>query len=189
MAVGVFPGSFNPPTVAHLAIARAAVEQCRLTRVDLVLSHDALGKADRDLVPVADRARVLDAVARSRPWLGVVVTDHRLIVDIATGYDVVVLGADKWAQVCDPVWYGGDTIARDDILTRLPMVAGVPRPGAEIDGVGLVLDVHHDHRPVSATAVRAGRADWMLAEAADFDRRTGAWSDLDRFRAWRADDR
>ncbi len=182
MAVGVFPGSFNPPTVAHLAIARAAVEQCGLDRVDLVISHGALGKVDSDLVPVAHRGAVLDAVAQTRPWLGVVITDLRLIVDIAEGYDVVIMGADKWTQVIDPVWYGDDVMARDEVLRRLPIVAGVPRPGASLEGVGVVLDVHEDHRPVSATGVRDGRVDWMLPEAADFDLHTGAWNAIDRDR-------
>ena len=36
------------------------------------------------------------------------VTDAQLIVDIARDYDVVVMGADKWAQVRDAAWYGDD---------------------------------------------------------------------------------
>ena len=72
---------------------------------------------------------VLEAVASSRPWLGVAVTEARLIADIAARYDVVVLGADKWAQVLDPAWYGGSTEARDEALARLPRVLVAPRAG------------------------------------------------------------
>ena len=34
--IGCYPGSFNPPTVAHLAVAESAVEQAGLDRLDLV---------------------------------------------------------------------------------------------------------------------------------------------------------
>ncbi|WP_419919708.1 hypothetical protein [Candidatus Poriferisocius sp.] len=42
--IGVYPGSFNPPTIGHLAIARAAPAQQGLDRVDLAVSRVALGK-------------------------------------------------------------------------------------------------------------------------------------------------
>ena len=56
-------------------------------------------------------------------------TDAQLITDIAAGYDVVVMGADKWAQVRDPAWYDGSTAARDAALARLARVLVAPRPG------------------------------------------------------------
>jgi hypothetical protein len=184
MAVGAYPGSFNPPTVAHLAVARAAFEQCGLERVDLVLSRDTLGKEHHDLVRIDDRVRVLEAIAASRPWLGVRVTDHRFIADIAAGYDVIVVGADKWAQIIDPAWYDGSAAARDAAVARLPRVACAPRPPFPVPPEAVALDVHPDHHPVSATDVRAGRRDWMSDEAIAFDETTGAWSDPERYRRW-----
>lgn len=182
MAIGVYPGSFNPPTVAHLAIARAALEQCDLERVDLVLSLDALGKHPADLVSIADRSTVLAQVATSLDWLGHRVTSQRFIADIAEGYDVVILGADKWDQVIDPVWYGGDSTGRDDAVARLPTVAYAPRLGHDTSPPGVVvLDLDVRHRPVSATAARGGRLDWMVPEALVFARETGAWTDPERY--------
>jgi len=174
--IGVYPGSFNPPTVAHLAIARAAVEQCGLQRVDLVLSRDTLGKDDDALVPVAARFEVLQRMASTRPWLGAAITDHQLIADIAAGYDVLVLGADKWAQVTDPTWYGGSTAERDAALGRLPRIACAPRPPCVLPDHCVVLDVPDRHHVVSASQVRAGRRDWMAAEAVAYDDETGVWS-------------
>ncbi len=52
MRRGAYPGSFNPPTVAHLAIADAARRRLGLDRVDLIISRDALGKHPDGLVPV-----------------------------------------------------------------------------------------------------------------------------------------
>jgi hypothetical protein len=97
MAVGVYPGTFNPLTVAHLAVADAARRQCGLDRVDLVISRRTLGKHDDQLVRVEDRLAVIEAVRAHRPWLRGRATDEQLVADIAAGYDVVVLGADKWA--------------------------------------------------------------------------------------------
>ena len=175
VAIGVYPGSFNPPTVAHLAVAEAAVRQCGLYRVDLALSRHTLGKPDLGPDDLPARRAALAALAASRPWLGVLVTDERLVADIARGYDVVVMGADKLAQIVDPVWYGADPAARDAALARLPRVAVAPRASAVLDPASLppgavVLEVHPDHHDVSATGVRAGRHEW-LAPGVDGDRR------------------
>jgi len=179
--VGCYPGSFNPPTIAHLAIAEAAHRQCELERLDLVVSRVALGKAAPAGPRFEDRIAVLDAIACDRPWLGVRVTDAQLLVDIADGYDVLVLGADKWAQVVDPAWYEGSTAARDDALARLPEVVVAPRPPWPVpSGRGLVVD--DAHLPVSATGARTVEPAWMAAEAAAFDARTGAWTDPARYR-------
>jgi hypothetical protein len=177
VAIGVYPGSFNPPTVAHLAIAEAAVAQCGLDRVDLVVSRDALGKHPGALVAVEHRRAVLQALAATRPWLGAALTDERLIAEIAAGYDVVVLGADKWGQVVDPVWYAGDPARRDAAVARLPRLALAPRAGAGPPALAppadaVVLDLHRDLGTVSATGARAGRHDWMAPEA----RASGHWS-------------
>jgi hypothetical protein len=166
VAVGCYPGSFNPPTIAHLAVAEAARRQAGLDRVDLVLSVAALGKSPADGPPVEHRRSVLQAVAATRPWLGVVVTEARLIADIAAGYDAVVLGADKWAQVLDPAWYDSPS-ARDQALARLPRVLVAPRAGDRPGGVEL-LDMPAAIHSVSASAVRSGHPDaatWALPEA------------------------
>jgi hypothetical protein len=169
---GVYPGSFDPPTVAHLHVAAAAMEQCGLDRLDVVLSATTLGKDDGRLSPLAERLGALRSLASARPWLGVRSTDASLLVDIAAGYDVVVLGADKWHQLLDPSWYGS-VAARDVALSRLPTVAVAPRPPWTLPGEDpgadpppgspvevVVLDTDPAHHRVSATAVRQGRHEW-----------------------------
>jgi hypothetical protein len=188
VAVGVYPGTFNPPTVAHLAIATAAADQCDLERIDLVLSRQPLGKDHTGLVRLQDRLAVLEAIAADRPWLGVLVTDQQLIADIADGYDAVVLGADKWSAVIDVAWYGGSVGRRDREVARLPRLICAPRPPhplpSPLPPSGHVLDLDPDHHLVSATHVRGGRHEWMTPEARAFDARTGAWSDADRYAAF-----
>jgi nicotinic acid mononucleotide adenylyltransferase len=179
VAVGVYPGSFDPPTVAHLAVAEAARDRAGLDRVDLVVSRVALGKEHVAGPTAEERLEVLLAVAATRPWLGARLTDDRLIADVAAGYDAVIMGADKWAQVLDLAWYGGSVARRDEALARLPRVLVAPRRGHPITAAdvapGELLEVDDTHSVVSSTAVRAGRHDWMLPEAVAWARTRGAW--------------
>ena len=184
MITGCYPGSFNPPTIAHLAIAEAARRQCDLGRLDLVVSRVALGKEIAEVPRFEDRLAVLDAVAHSRPWLAVRVTDAKLLVDVAQGYDLLVVGADKWAQLHDPAWYGGSDAARDDALERLPDVVVAPRPPWPVPPERALVGIDPAHLAVSATGARNDQRHWMAPEAADFDARTGAWTDPARYRRW-----
>ena len=160
---GAYPGTFDPPTIAHLAIAEAARAQCGLDQVDLVVNRDPLGKTH--LRPLAARMAMLEAVAESRPWLTVVVTDKLHLADIANGYDVLILGADKWEQVLDVSFYESAD-ARDDAVARLPRLAVAPRLEHRVPDECVVLAVALDD--VSSTAARAGRHDLVLPEALPF---------------------
>lgn len=159
---GVYPGSFDPLTIAHLAIAEAAVDIARLDRLDLAISHAALGKSGS--APIDARVAAITRAAASRPWLGTLITDAQLVADIAAGYDVVVMGADKWAQVRDPAWYGGSDAARDAAVAALPEVLVAPRPGFDVVGAR-VLDVDPALAHVSSTAARAGAHHLIAADA------------------------
>ena len=188
--VGCYPGSFNPPTVAHLAVAAASRAACGLSRVDLVVSRVALGKSAVDVPSFSDRVDVLSSVvAGAGGWLGLVVSDAQLLVELALGYDVLVLGADNGAQVLDPAFYGGCEGRRDRAVASLPPLAVAPRGGLP-DGLppsAVVLDVPSSAAGVSSTGVRVdGRVEWMVPEAAAFDGRTGAWTDPARYAAWRS---
>ena len=154
-----FPGTFDPLTTGHLAIADAAHAELGLDVVELVISHEPIGKEASASVDAR-----LDAIARQaarRPWLTGRSTTHRLVADIADGYDAVVLGADKWLQLHDVSYYGSAE-AMAAALARLPAVAVAPRAGVVLppDVDAHVLDVPEEFHHVSSTAVRAGRDDW-----------------------------
>lgn len=160
----VFPGSFDPLTVAHLAIADAVVEQLEATRVDLVVSVEPLAKAATDQSPAHERIEAIRRLASVRPWLDATVTTDRLLADIAEGYDLLVIGADKWHQLIDARFYGGSIRRRDAALERLPQIALAPRTGIQIpddrpDDL-VILEVDPRLHPVSSTAVRQGRTEW-----------------------------
>jgi hypothetical protein len=127
-----------------------------------VLSRRTLAKEGGHHHSLEERVEALRRIATGRPWIGVEVTDRQLVADIAEGYDVVVVGADKWAQLHDPAFYGGSTAARDEALARLPDVAIAPRPPTPIpiDAGAVVLDLPAHLSEVSSTAVREGRVEW-----------------------------
>ena len=162
MRLGVFPGSFDPLTTAHLAIAAAAIDACGLARLDLVISTVALAKEAGAHSSVEERVAAIERQADALPRLRAKVTERQLLADIAEGYDVLVVGADKWHQLHDVSFYGsaGD---RDGALARLPQVAVAPRVGLAVPPAGpdvVVLDVDPALHGVSSTAVRSGREDW-----------------------------
>jgi hypothetical protein len=181
--IGVYPGSFNPPTLAHLAIADAARRRYRLERVDLVVSRRALEKEHVERPLLSHRLEVLEAVCRRLRWLGARTTEAQLLVDIAEGYDVLVLGADKWHQVLDPRYYGGSEAARDAAVARLPALAIAPRPPLAVPDEHR-LEVAARWGDVSSTRARAGDVGVMVPEAAEFDRQTGAWTEPARYEAF-----
>ena len=163
MPVGVYPGSFDPLTTAHVAIAEAALARFRLERLDLVLSRAALAKEAHEQSSLAGRVAAIERAAAGRPALRVRVTDEQLLADIAAGYDVCVLGADKWHQLQDPEFYGGSERVRDEALARLPVLAVAPRAGVASPPTGarvVMLPVDPTFHVVSSTAVRAGRGEW-----------------------------
>ena len=155
--LGVYPGSFNPPTVGHLAIALAARDQRSLDRIDMAVSRVALGK-DLSVGPAfEDRVAVLEASVADIDGVEVVVTDRQLVVDIAKGYQLVVMGADKWAQIQDPAFYENSAEDRDravEALLELEL-AIAPRPPFEVPA-GAKLGISLDMAAVSSSGARQG---------------------------------
>jgi nicotinic acid mononucleotide adenylyltransferase len=183
---GVFPGSFNPPTIAHVAIAEQARRQHHLDRIDLVVSRRALAKERVEHPRFEHRIEVLRRSVAGLDGMAVRVTEHQLLADIAEGYDLVIMGADKWWQIRQIEWYESPS-HRDQALATLPPLAVVPRPGYE-DPPHVTLDLDRaDFGPVSSSRARDGEPELMTRAAREFARRTGAWVDVERYERWVAD--
>ena len=180
---GVFPGSFNPPTTAHLAISEAVRVQHHLDVLVWSVSRVALAKEDVQRPRLADRIAVLQDIAAPIDWLEIAVTDVQLLSEIATGFDVIVMGADKWHQIHDPVFYGDDPARRDASIASLPTIAIAARPPHDCPPE-LVLDVPDWVGTVSSTKARTTDPALMAPAAASFDAHTGAWTDPERYDTW-----
>ncbi len=173
--VGVYPGSFDPPTIAHLAIAIGARRASNLDRVELVVSRHALGKPEQEHAPFDLRIKVIEASISHASWLSVHVTDAQLITDIADGYDVVIMGGDKWAQVCDVAFYG-DEPARDAAVSALPQIAATTRPGAPpLPDHAIIFELPERLANVSSSGAREGESGWMTPAARRAAEANGIW--------------
>lgn len=175
----VYPGTFNPPTIGHVAIIEAVLDVHAPGRLDLMVSRQPLGKSQIDYPTLDHRLEILAASVAHLEVVQVGVTDLRLIADIAEGYDLVVMGADKWAQINDVAFYA-DEAARDSAVAALPTLAIVAR-GSDAVPDGSALEVGRDISSVSSSAARLGEADLMTPAAREFDHRTGAWSAPSRY--------
>ena len=159
---GVFPGSFDPLTVAHLAMADAARAAMGLDELVLMLSALPLAKDHQRQTPVDERVAAIDRATADRPWLRAEVSVHQLVADLATGFDVVVMGADKWHQLHDVAFYESEQ-HRAEALERLPNAVVFHRHGEpEITPTArlTILELPDDLAKVSSTAVRAGADHW-----------------------------
>ena len=162
---GVYPGSFDPPTIAHLGIAVMSRRAAELDRIDLVVSRNALAKEDAAHAPFDVRIAVIEASIAHAPWLNLIVTDDQLVADIAKGYQAVLMGADKWHQINDVGFYDNEE-ARDAAIASLPQVVGPNRPDCPpLPDSALVLDLPKKLIEVSSSAARSGRSEWMTPPA------------------------
>jgi nicotinate-nucleotide adenylyltransferase len=69
--LGIFGGTFDPPHVAHLAVAQAALEQARLARVVLVPAAAAPMRRQRGGASPEHRLEMARLAARNNPFFSV----------------------------------------------------------------------------------------------------------------------
>lgn len=120
----VLPGSYNPPTNAHLALARASLEANPQASLFLALGTTTINKEGIERATLVDRLALLDQIIQRAGRMGVFLTNQGLYVGQArairaafprTGELVFVVGYDKIEQIFDARYYQD----RDAALTEL----------------------------------------------------------------------
>lgn len=117
--VALLPGSFNPPTAAHVHLAERVVLD-GYARIVFTFAVRTAGKQPNGLIP-EDRLALLERIAGQH--LSVAVCSHGLYADqaeaatAAFGVDEVsfLVGSDKLIQIFEDRWYDD----RDEALERL----------------------------------------------------------------------
>lgn len=71
MKYGVFGGTFDPPHVGHLALARAAIEQLELDEVLWVPTHQSPFKTRADATSARRRLKMVDLCLGDEPHMAV----------------------------------------------------------------------------------------------------------------------
>jgi nicotinamide-nucleotide adenylyltransferase len=139
----LLPGAFNPPTVAHLALAEAARHASNSSVLYFVLSTATINKEYTERATLLDRLLLLGLIAQRFDFLGVLMTNQGLYVEQAEAAQVTfhgmrelhfVIGFDKIVQIFDPRYYTD----REAALKRLFALAHLlvaPRASHETDDV------------------------------------------------------
>lgn len=130
----VFPGSFNPPTTAHLALLKQARHFARLEAVHgrgsmqlyAALSKHIVDKETVERPLLLDRILLLDNLLRRRfPHAGILLFNRGLYVEQAqavhTAFPQVrrllfLIGFDKIVQILDPHYYEDREAALHDLF-------------------------------------------------------------------------
>ncbi len=101
--IGLFGGAFDPPHEAHLALARAAIDELALNRLHVVPTGDAWHKS-RPLSPAVDRLAMCRLAFANME--GVLVDDRELhragptyTIDTLRELQVQYPGAELWLQI------------------------------------------------------------------------------------------
>lgn len=160
--LGVLAGTFNPPTRAHLALARAALE--RVDEVVFVLPR-ALPHKAWDGAAFEDRIRMLELALAAEPRFSIATARGGLFIEIArecreaygSGVEIFFLcGRDAAERVAN--WdYGSPGAFADQLREFQLLVAprgGAYPPPAELRGRVHPLPMPGEYDECSATGVR-----------------------------------
>lgn len=166
--LGMFGGAFDPPHVAHLALARAAIEQLGLDELRIFPTGQAWHKA-RALTPAVHRLAMAKLAFEGLPRA---VIDGRELARTGPTYTVdtlrelqrehpqaqlvLVIGADQARALRS--WRESDEIARLAIISiaerASPAENAPPFDASQVPG-GRWQPVELPPMPVSATEIRA----------------------------------
>jgi nicotinic acid mononucleotide adenylyltransferase len=152
--IGLLPGSYDPPTVAHVALADAALRD-HVDLVVLVYSVRTLPKEGRAHPPLLNAARRIEALVRmaaAHSGSAAGLASHGLLADQAAAARVrfpqaelfLVMGSDKLLQLLDPKWYGDRDATLSSLFAEASVLYAV-RSGDE-RAIGEALAAPQNHR-------------------------------------------
>ena len=112
-SLGIFPASFNPPTMAHLALIRAARKQAHLDEILLLLDLQAM---DKRLLGATweERITLLEILFRRDPKISIGLANRGLFLDkmeplrslySASTEFTFIIGFDTILRVMDKKYY------------------------------------------------------------------------------------
>ena len=136
MRIGLLGGTFDPPHIAHLAVAEAAFRQLDLDEVRLVPAGTPWQKQGSAVTSARHRWRMTAAAAEPIPYLA---GDDREVMRPGPTYTIdtlselvdhevtLILGADAASGIRS--WH------RSAEVLRMARIAVAPRPGTDPDRV------------------------------------------------------
>ena len=198
----VFPGSFNPPTLAHLAMLRQARVFARKRHgghwlVYAAMSRQIVDKEAVERMTLLDRVILLDRVLRNQGRrVSILLLNRGLYVEQAQGIRAAfpsvrrlyfLVGFDKIVQILDPRYYTDRDTALRKLFALAQLLVAPRGDDGEAELKELLaraenrqfaryiqpLPLDARYRAISSTQARqAGRSDEVPEEANDFIQRT-----------------
>jgi nicotinic acid mononucleotide adenylyltransferase len=184
--VGLVPGSFDPMTVAHAALADGLDAELTIFVYSprTLPKEPAAGGVEPPFLEERDRVASLLAYCAARPPVGVALASHGRLVDQAEaaaaafpGASLVFgVGSDKVAQILHPRWYGDPEADLGRLFTLAEIRYGVrAEDRSRIEDVLRAagrwrsriraLDLPQEVASLSSRAVRATLRGGQVAEA------------------------
>lgn len=145
--VGLFAGSFNPLTRAHLAIAEAARRDAALDALVWAIAAVTVDKERVQRASVPDRLAQMNALLRTTPSDGLVAFNRGLYVEEAEALRrelassaalYILVGFDKIVQIFDPRYYDDRDAALRELF-ELAHVLVAPRDDAGAEALASLL--------------------------------------------------
>ena len=124
--LGIFPASFNPPTLAHLALIREAKKQGKLDEILVLLDIQAMDKEPVDAT-FEDRLAMLKRVFRRDPKVSIGLSNQGLFLEklrplralYPTSSEVVfIVGFDTILRVMDKKYYRNRKKSLDELFKQ-----------------------------------------------------------------------
>jgi nicotinate-nucleotide adenylyltransferase len=152
--IGLFGGAFNPPHLGHLELARRAIEEFDLDRLDVLVSGDPGHKHVE--CPVDVRVALAQRAFAEIPQARVVADPFRYTIDRLRAEPppdgaIFLMGADQYRDF--PTWK-----EPDEVLARVQLGvatrSGVERPPLVPGHEGRVRFFEIDSPPISSRDLR-----------------------------------
>ena len=170
--LALLPGAWNPPTTAHVAMARAALQWA--DEVVFVIPQ-ALPHKEFEGVSFADRARMIAQAAAREPRVSAAITESGYYFEMAAEAHASVIGPHEIGLICGrdaaeriAGWDYGRSGVFEEMLARHPLLVA-SRSGLwqQAEGYGdrvVTLKMEPGFDLISSTEVRrrvAAAEDWM----------------------------
>lgn len=171
--VALLLGAFDPPTNAHLAIARAAGHALHIPAA-FCLTKVLLARGADRLLSIEDRIAALCAISE-RCGFGTAFANRGTYLEVgralrSSGIEpTFVVGADKLEQLADPSFYPDGNAGVASTFEELDFVV-VPRGDSNVRRAGMrTIDASHVFDNEDASAISASRVRALVRAGSSVD--------------------
>ena len=152
--IGILSGSFNPPTLAHVELARRAKQTFKIDHILFTISRVTIDKERVEGLSLEDRLLLLSLIAEEEGSASVAAVNRGLYFEHALAFRSLlgtqsriyfIVGMDKMIQIFDPRYYQDRDAALKILFTEAQLIAAGRHPWGK-EELGKLLD-REENRP------------------------------------------